>query len=238
VLPLYLKVKEQIIEELDGFYAAVLINPTRTKAICLRDSIGKKPLFVGVSSDMIFISSELKSVDSIEWFKAAPKGVSVVDLSTFEVSEIHKSSLKISYLNLVEALTQSVKKRIPPLNQRVAVFLSGGLDSSIIASITSKVREDVVYFTLGDATSNDSDAAQTVANYLKRKSVIIVPLPNDKELPYLIKQIVYATESQKPSIVSNGLATYLLARAARNLGMKVVLTGEGDDELFGGYHQF
>lgn len=238
MLPLYLKLKEQIIEELDGFYAAVLVNPTRTKAICLRDPMGKKPLFVGVTKSIIFIASELKAVDSIEWFKALPKGVSTVDLLTAEVTTIQKPSPKVSNMNLVEALTQSIKKRLPPLNLPVGVFLSGGLDSSIIASITSKIRDDVVYFVLGDTNANDSIAAQTVANYLNLKSVIIVPLPSDEELPHLLNQIVCSTESYNPSIISNGLATYLLARAARNLGIKIVLTGEGADELFGGYHQF
>ncbi|MFT2092899.1 asparagine synthetase B family protein [Paraglaciecola sp. 2405UD69-4] len=238
ILPLYLKLKEQIVEKLDGFYSAVLINPTRSKAICLRDAMGKKPLFVGVSNGMTFISSELKPFDSIEWFKPLPKGVSVVELSTGEVTELYKQSSKIGNCNIVDALTYSIRKRLPSLNQPVAVFLSGGLDSSIIASITSKVRGDVVYFTLSDTTSNDYVAARTVAHYLNLKNLIVVPLPSDDELPHLINRIVYATESFNPSIVSNGLATYLLARAAQNLCIKVVLTGEGADELFGGYHQF
>lgn len=242
ILPLYLKLKELIVEELDGFYAAVLVNPTRTQAICLRDAMGKKPLFVGVSNATIFISSELKSVDSIEWFKALPKGVSMVDLSSAEVTTIQKPLPKVCNMDLVTTLTKSVQKRLPPLNQPVAVFLSGGLDSSIIATIASKLRSNIVYFTLGDndsdSTTNDLTSAKIVAKYLKLKNLVVVPLPNDDELPNLIDQIVYTTESYNPSIISNGLATYLLANAVRKLGIKIVLTGEGADELFGGYHQF
>lgn len=237
ILPLYLKLKEKTIEELDGFYAAVLVNPTRTHAICLRDSMGKKPLFVGTTNGTVFISSELKSVKSAEWFKALPKGASKVDLISGEVTVLQKPLLKHTNMGLTEALTTSIQKRLPKTAQPVAIFLSGGLDSSIIASIASTLRNNIVYFTLGDR-ANDYAAAQTVAKYLELKNVITVPLPAADELPNLIHRIVYTTESYNPSIVSNGLATYLLAKAVQESGIKVVLTGEGADELFGGYHQF
>lgn len=238
ILPLYLKLKEQVLEELDGFYAAVLVNPARSKAICLRDAMGKKPLFVGVSNGTIFISSELKSVDSINWFKALPKGVSMVDLLSAEVTVIQKPLAKTCNENLIEVLIKSVQKRLPPINHPAAVFLSGGLDSSIIASITSKLRSDIVYFTLGENVTHDLTFAKKVAKHLQLKNLVIVPLPSEDELPSLIDKVVYVTESYNPSIISNGLATYLLARAIRNLGIKIVLTGEGADELFGGYHLF
>lgn len=238
VLPLYLKLNAQIIEVLDGFFAAVFVNPARTEAICLRDPMGKKPLFVGVSNGMTFITSELKSVDSIEWFKALPKGVSSVNLVTAEITTIQKAPSRVTQINVREALTQSVSKRLPAQGQPVGIFLSGGLDSSIIASIASTMRDDIVYFTLGDSKSQDLGAVRTVVNYLQLKNVIVVPLPSSDEIPDLISETVYTTESYNPSIISNGLATYLLARAAKELGIKVVLTGEGADELFGGYHQF
>lgn len=241
VLPLYLQLKNKVIDKLDGFYAAVLIPPSRTHAICLRDPMGKKPLFVGKSNGNVFISSELKSMESIDWFEAIPKGICSVDFRSGKVSLLQKPIPKRNRVTLTNALTKSVQKRLPSPHQPVAVFLSGGLDSSIIASITSRLRNDTVYFTLGttnNTETNDSSAAELVAKYLKLKNVITVPLPTEAELPCLIEKTVFATESYNPSIISNGLATYLLAGAARNLGIKVVLTGEGADELFGGYHQF
>lgn len=238
VLPLYLRLNENVIEELDGFYSAVLIEPSRIHAICLRDAMGKKPLYVGSSQGQIFISSELKALKSIDWFDALPKGVSKVCLKTGVVTLVKSFRRYQSTLSIKQALIEAVRKRLPNHNQKVAIFLSGGLDSSLVASIASKLRDDVIYFTLGNCDGDDLSAAHTVAQYLGLKNVVEIPLPKITELPSLINQVVYATESYNPSVISNGLATFLLAKAANQTGIKVVLTGEGADELFGGYHSF
>jgi len=238
VLPLFLQLKENVIDELDGFFAAVLVNPERNEAICLRDFMGKKPLFVGALEGTVFITSELKALSEADWFEALPKGISRVDLcsGSFELLKEHRQ-VSCKYL-LNEALIESVRKRLPDANQPLGLFLSGGLDSSLIASIASDFREDIHYFILGNKNAPDAVAAQTVADYLGLKTVSYVPLPHEDEIPELISAVVYATESFNPSVISNGLSTFLLARAASNAGIKVVLTGEGADELFGGYHQF
>jgi len=244
VLPLYITLKEQIIDKLDGFYAATLINPARTEAICLRDAMGKKPLFVGKAQGVIFISSELKALPHIEWFKALPKGICSVNLHSGAITLLGTAQqqpakpTRTPAATLKKALIHSVKKRLPHAKQPLGVLLSGGLDSAIIASIVAKLRPDAVYFTLGDSHGQDTIAAQSVVAHLKLKHWVTVPLPTAEALPQLIQQTVFATESYNPSIISNGLATFLLAQAARNMGIKVVLTGEGADELFGGYHQF
>jgi asparagine synthase (glutamine-hydrolysing) len=132
------------------------------------------------------------------------------------------------------AIEQAVLKRLPA--QPVGVFLSGGLDSSIVAALVHKYRQDVSYFVLGNSESPDVKMAKSVIKHLGLKQVKYVSLPTQSELPYLIVRVIRATESFNPSIISNGLATYLLAEAARKENLKVVLTGEGADELFSGYH--
>jgi asparagine synthase (glutamine-hydrolysing) len=132
-------------------------------------------------------------------------------------------------------MEQAVIKRLP--KQPFGVFLSGGLDSSIIAAITCQHRQDVTYFTLGDSDSIDVAMVEMLVKHLGLKQVIYIPLPSEQKLPALIDKVLYATESYNPSIISNGLATYLLAQAAYMKGLKVVLTGEGADELFAGYHE-
>lgn len=238
ILPLFQLLGPEIIHQLDGFYSGVIINNEAQKAVCLRDHMGKKPLFFGFSEGDLFITSELKALNHIDWFEPLPKGVSEIDLTSGSVTQILAHQAQATTNNLHDLLHNAVRKRLPDTKQPLGLFLSGGLDSSLIASIASKYRDNIQYFTLGTEEGPDHQAVQTVIEALSLKTVTFVPLPSETEIPALIKNIVFATESYNPSIISNGLATWLLARAARQAGIKVVLTGEGADEIFGGYHQF
>lgn len=238
VLPLLARTGPCIIDELDGFYSALILQRHSRKALCLRDHMGKKPLFVGRSATEIFITSEMKVIDKCEWFKLLPRGASKVDLNTgkFEPIAAHRR-VEVAE-NLAVAFEQAVIKRMPKSDQPVGIFLSGGLDSSLIAAFASRLRSDVTYFTLGNQESTDRHAVDAVVDALNLVDVRFVPLPESGNLPALIRDVVHATESFNPSIISNGLATFLLAQAANDAGIKVVLSGEGADELFGGYHSF
>lgn len=239
VLPLLERLGPQaVIDQLDGFYSAVLICPAAREVICLRDHMGKKPLFVGRSSSELFIASELKIVDDCDWFELLPRGASIVDLDTGAFRQTATHGVRDPQPDLKRLLIDAVRKRLPDATQSVGVFLSGGLDSSIVASLVSRFRSDATYFTLGDPHGPDRQAVEVVATSLRIRDIQTVPLPTPSELPELIRSVVFATESYNPSVVSNGLATFLLARAAHDAGIKVVLTGEGADELFGGYHFF
>lgn len=229
---------ERCIDKFDGFYSAVVHRSSSRELLCFRDHIGKKPLFVGRSLSELFISSELKAVEDCDWFELLPRGVSSVNLDTYEVKRIASHQPVLPQKSLVSAFEDAVHKRIPGQGQRVGVFLSGGLDSSLVAAYVSRARADAVYFTLGEEGSPDHFAVKSVVDMLGINDLRVVPLPQPEMIPALIRQVVFVTESYNPSIVSNGLATYLLAEAAHAAGIKVVLTGEGADELFGGYHLF
>ncbi len=245
VLPLYKQLSNKVLAELDGFYSGVIYRADTHSLYLLRDHIGKKPLFYGRAGDNLFVVSELKALNNIEWFQQVPLGLSQLQLATGqlkllaqhpqpikEVSEFAGVSDSTSVLST--ALQQAVIKRLPL--QPCGFFLSGGLDSSIIAALANQHHHDINYFTLGNAGSPDVAMAEIMVKHLGLNHIHYVPLPTEEELPGLIDRVVYATESYNPSIISNGIATYLLAQAAQKQGLKVVLTGEGADELFAGYH--
>jgi asparagine synthase (glutamine-hydrolysing) len=238
LLPLLDLQGPQVIDELDGFYAAVAFRPSTREVLCLRDHIGKKPLFVGRSQGEVFITSELKALERIDWFQLLPRGVTQVQLDTGRLTQVADHRPVRPQADVADLLEDAVRKRMPRPNQPVGVFLSGGLDSSLVAALASQLRDDVTYFTLGDPDDPDRRAVETVVDALGLRDVRVVPVPSSAQIPELVRSVVYATESYNPSVVSNGLATFLLAQAAHENGIKVVLTGEGADELFGGYHSF
>lgn len=236
ILPLFKKVGDDIIDLLDGFYSGVIFNKATKELFTLRDYIGKKPLFYGSTFEYDFICSELKSVDGIQSFEFVPKGFAEVINNQIVVVKNHTyPSLPTSILK--DTITKAVIKRIPKnSSSKFGVFLSGGLDSSIIASIVSKHSSNVIYYTLGNSNQEDFSFVKSVTKRLAIDNQLrIIPLPSEKEISDLIDKVVYHTESYNPSIISNGLATYLLSKAAKKDGLKVVLSGEGADELFCGY---
>ena len=191
-----------------------------------------------MASGHVFIASELKAFDSVDSFVEVPLGVSVVDLKNGTTHQTTTVSLLPTRRTLQEIFVDAVEKRIPPVGQPFGVFLSGGLDSSLVASIVSRSRPDAVYFTLSGDTNQDGQSVKEVISFLGLKNIRRVQIPDAEDLDALIPAVVQATESFNPSIVSNGLGTFLLAQAARKEGIKVILGGEGADELFGGYHSF
>lgn len=236
VLPLLQKLHHGVIDALDGFYSGVIINETTGEILCIRDHMGKKPLFVGRSGPRIFITSELKALEHVDQFTTIPLGISSVDPQTGEIKVLAEhSAVKIDD-NLSDIFSEAVIKRLPAPEQPVGVFLSGGLDSSLVAAVVAKHRPDATYFTLGNG--DDSEAVQTVVHALGLRDVREVRLPTTEDLPRMLRDVIWATESFNPSIISNGLGTFVLAKAVREAGIKVVLGGEGADELFGGYHYF
>lgn len=236
LLPLLERSGVRVIDQLDGFYSAIVLHSSVGEVVCLRDHMGKKPLFVGRSKHEIFVTSELKAFDEIEWFESLPLGVSCIDPTSGEVRQCADHRAAPRGLDVVALLEEAVCKRLPSVDQRVGVLLSGGLDSALIATFVARHRPDATYFTLGDDRSSDRRAVETVAEALGLEDVRRVPLPEIEQIPGLVRRVVYAAESYNPSIASNGLATLLLAQAVHDAGIKVVLTGEGADELFGGYH--
>lgn len=218
ILPLFKKINKEILEVLDGFFSGVIIDRNTSQVWTIRDHIGKKPLFIGRSRDNIFITSEIKAIDNIDDFSLLPLGLSSIDLESGVVNVISRhQSIQIEQ-SLIGIFENAVIKRLPPIDQPVGVFLSGGLDSSIVAAIVAKYRPDATYFTLGNDV--DFDFTQEVIEALGLKDIRRISLPKESEMPLLIREVVKSTESFNPSIISNGLATYVLSKLLMMLGLK------------------
>ena len=236
ILPLFSKNKALVLPELDGFYSGIIYDKQNYKIYLIRDHIGQKPLFYGKSNEDYFITSELKAIKDLDWFKEAPCGMSVLDSDFDNLKLLHNHKCPEYTDNLFKLLDEAVRKRLPSSNHKLGVFLSGGLDSSIITILSEKYFKEIHYFILGSESGDDLKMANLMVKQFQLNNVTRVPLPMKDEIEKLLEEVVYHTESYNPSIISNGLATYLLSREAKRQGIKVVLSGEGADEFFGGYY--
>ena len=255
ILPLFHKLQNQdnsfqeIFSNLDGFYSGIIYDTQKDIIYCIKDYIGKKPLFLIHKDDTIIITSELKAVDSFDKFKIIPKGASIIKSKTIKQIYKFKYNEKLENKNNIqELLYQAVKKRIPhkKYQSKFGIFLSGGIDSSIIATIAYKITiqnnqfSQPIFYCLSDLNDKkyaDSRYINIMIDYLNIQNCTkMVSVPSDTlKIKNIIKKIIYQTESYNPSIITNGIAYYLLTSQVKKDGIKVILTGDVADEMFLGY---
>uniref|UniRef100_A0A7E4UP90 Asparagine synthetase [glutamine-hydrolyzing] n=1 Tax=Panagrellus redivivus TaxID=6233 RepID=A0A7E4UP90_PANRE len=216
-----------------------------------RDPIGVRPLFYGYTpTGSLVFGSEVKCIeklcDRLEYFP--PGSCAQIPLAGFAsltelpiqqyyaVPSIPDNSVTLysAQTAVREILLQAVEKRLMG-NRHFGFMLSGGLDSSIIASIASKLlKEKPIAFSVGFEDSPDLENARRVAEYLDIPHKVLVITP--EECLNVIPEVIYALETFDPLIIRCGIAHYLLCRhIAATSDVKVLLSGEGADELFGSY---
>lgn len=229
------------VHELDGMFAFVVTDGERFTAA--RDPFGIKPLYVGWNSSTreLWFASEFKALmPQCQGFKALPAGSYLTQEGEVEhwftprwASEVGTRAVGSSE-ELRHQLDAAVVKRLMS-DVPVGVFLSGGLDSSIIAALASEHLGPLETFAVGLAGSSDLDAARCVARALGTRHRECVYTRHD--VAAVLETVIYHLESYDPALVRSAVPCYLLARLAAET-VKVVLTGEGADELFGGYSYF
>ncbi|KHJ95759.1 putative asparagine synthase [Oesophagostomum dentatum] len=133
-----------------------------------------------------------------------------------------------------EILIKSVEKRLMG-NRQFGFMLSGGLDSSLIASIATKLLiKKPIAFSVGFEDSPDLENARRVAEFLDIAHEVLVITP--QECIDVVPEVIYALETFDPAIIQCGIPHYLLCKhIAKTSEVKVLLSGEGADELFGSY---
>lgn len=228
-------------KKLRGMYAFAILGDDRL--VLARDPIGIKPLYLGVGpgsdgTPVLAFSSELTGL--CEWAREVrefPPGYVFDSRSGFrrfarppapaqEHGEVddHVRHVRES---LERAVTSHLMSDVP-----VGAFLSGGLDSSVIAAIARRHVDELHTFSVGTAGSPDLRAARRVAEHIGSTHHEYVITDDDvrRELPDIVAHL----ESFDQDLVRSAIPTHFCARLASRY-VKVILTGEGADELFAGY---
>jgi len=238
--------------ELSGMFAFVAAAADG-RFVAARDPVGIKPLYWARKVRQVRFASEMRAFDD-DWLAAVesfPPGcywspesglvrfapaVPALEADALAGPSCRGAPIPDQILELTRAsLVASVERQMMG-DVPVGVFLSGGLDSSLIAAIAARWYERrgerLKTFAVGLADSPDLAAARLVAEFLdtEHHETVYTAEQAIAALPHVVRSI----ESFDPSLVRSAVPNYLLARdTARHV--KVVLTGEGADELFAGY---
>ena len=259
ILALYQKKGVNFLNDLNGIFAFALYDTSNDKYIIARDHMGIIPLYIGWDKQKIFyVSSELKSLegvcDKIELF---PPG-HYLDSSDGELTKwyvpkwtlydsVENSATKIKLIH--DSLSAAVKRQLMS-DVPYGVLLSGGLDSSITSALAKKFASKRIEsndqidawwpqlhsFSVGLEGAPDLKAAKIVADHIgtiHHEINFTVQEGIDA-----IRDVIYHLETYDVTTVRASTPMYLMARAIKSLGIKMVLSGEGADELFGGYLYF
>ncbi|MFZ1460729.1 MAG: asparagine synthase B [Ignavibacteria bacterium] len=260
ILALYKKKGIRFIEELNGIFAFALYDKVNDSYFIARDHIGIIPLYIGWDrSGNFYAASELKALEGVcnkiqeflpghylyskegqelkQWYKR--------DWTDYESVKDNSSDIELLKSSLESAVHRQLMSDVP-----YGVLLSGGLDSSIISAITKKYsakriesgdRQQAWYpqlhsFAIGLSGSPDLEASRKVAEHIG--SVHHEINFTIQEGLDAIKDVIYHLETYDVTTVRASTPMYLLARVIKSMGIKMVLSGEGADEIFGGYLYF
>ncbi|MBA6380317.1 MULTISPECIES: asparagine synthase B [unclassified Colwellia] len=259
ILPLYKEFGVEFIDKLQGMFAFCLYNETDNSYLIARDHIGIIPLYTGYDEDgNFYVASEMKALMPIcKTVSEFPPG-HILDSRVGKLQKYYKrnwqqySAIKdntTSKTKIREALEESVKSHLMT-DVPYGVLLSGGLDSSLISAITQKFAarriEDndlaeawwpkVHSFACGLEGSPDLIAAKTVADSIGtiHHSVVFT----EQEGIDALQEVIYHLETYDVTTIRASTPMYLMARKIKAMGIKMVLSGEGADEIFGGYLYF
>jgi len=236
ILHLYEDLGPSVVNHLDGMYSFAIYDGK--DIFVARDPVGIKPLYYGKRDGAFLFSSELKALSracDIIW--EMPPGTCYHSSEGFRtfymVPDVVPEDLPEEYfIKLIrETLEECVVKRLMS-DVPLGAFLSGGLDSSIICGLARKHLGRFHTFSVGTEGSRDIQAARMLSKYLDtvHHEYIMTPGEVKKKLP----EIIYYLESFDQDLVRSAIPCYFTSRLAAE-EVKVILTGEGSDELFAGY---
>ena len=259
ILALYRDKGAGFLEDLNGIFAFALYDAERDEFLIARDPIGVIPLYIGYDSDgRVYVASELKALEgNCDRYETFPPGhyyssregrmvkYYTRDWTDYDNVKGNGASATAIRSALEEAVRRQLMSDVP-----YGVLLSGGLDSSIISAVAQKYSEKRVEdngstrawwprlhsFAVGLKGAPDLAKARMVADRIGTVH---------HEINYTIQEgldairdVIYFIETYDVTTVRASTPMYLLARVIRSMGIKMVLSGEGADEIFGGYLYF
>ncbi len=259
ILPLYRDKGPDFLEDLNGIFAFAIYDIENNSYFIARDHIGINPLYTGRDKfGNLYVSSELKALEGVcnhieeflpghyldsregilkRWYERDWMSYENVERNTTSVEELRN------------ALEASVHRQLMS-DVPYGVLLSGGLDSSIISAIAKKFAPRRIEsgdkleawwpqlhsFAIGLAGSPDLAASKKVADHIGTvHHEIIFTMEEGLDA---VRDVIYHIETYDVTTVRASTPMYLLARVIKSMGVKMVLTGEGADEIFGGYLYF
>lgn len=259
ILALYRKKGIHFLEDLNGIFAFVLYDEEKDEYLVARDPIGVIPLYIGTdNAGHIMVASELKALEGYAahyepflpghyYYSKEKKQVRWYVRDWMAYNAVKNNPADIS--DLKTALEAAVQRQLMS-DVPYGVLLSGGLDSSIISAIAKKYaakriendsKTDAWWpqlhsFAVGLKGAPDLKAAKKVADYIGTVH---------HEINYTVQEgldairnVIYYIETYDVTTVRASTPMYLLARVIKSMGIKMVLSGEGADEVFGGYLYF
>ena len=247
------------LESLSGIFAFALYDEARDEFLIARDPIGVIPLYIGYDADgKVYVASELKALEGqceryepflpgCYYWSREPgiRRYYVRDWMNYGNVKDNDASVEDIQKALEDAVRRQLMSDVP-----YGVLLSGGLDSSVISAIAQKyaphrIEDDsqspaywprLHSFAVGLKGAPDLEKARMVADYIGTVH---------HEINYTIQEgldairdVIYYIETYGVTTVRASTPMYLLARVIKSMGIKMVLSGEGADEIFGGYLYF
>ena len=238
---------KKTVAELDGVYGLVIKDEVTGTIALVRDKMGVRQIYYGETNSFIAFASERKALWKVgikEPTKCVLPGHTIIITSNgllqeFKVAHPPIHSMKIAYKTMAsaisayeKALVSSMKKRTQDFD-RIGIIFSGGIDSVIIAWLAKKMVREVICYTGGIQDSSDIVFARQIAKKLKLK-LRVNELTHD-EVEQIIPEVLNVIEDTNAGQVEVAVPVYAAIKLAHDDGIKVMFTGQGADELFGGY---